>query len=209
METVNEFTNCMRNTLEEAKAALSKAKDDMAKYYDRRRGPTPIFRPGDQVYLDASDIQTTRPSRKLSHRQLGPFPVEKQVGQNAYHLKLPPSMNRLHPVFNVVKLSPAPEDPIPGRQAPPPPPPEIVDGQEEYVVERVLDSRMFWNKLQYLIKWEGYGYQDKSWKPADNVYALYLVAEFHQTHPRVPQKIWALLFKSLPFKHQSFPITSS
>jgi hypothetical protein len=209
LESVNEFTNRMRNTLEEAKAALVKAKDDMARYYDRRRGPTPIFKPGDKVYLDASDIQTTRPSKKLSHRQLGPFPIERQVGTNAYRLKLPQSMSRLHPVFNVIKLSPAPEDPIPGRRAPPPPPPEIIDGQEEYIVEKILDSRLFRGKLQYLIKWEGYSYQDKSWEPVDNVFAPDLIAEFHRTHPGAPRRIRTLHFQSIPFKTQPLPTASS
>ena len=42
------------------------------------------YQPGDRVYLDASDIQTNRPSRKLSHRHLGPFLIERWVGNNAY-----------------------------------------------------------------------------------------------------------------------------
>ncbi|KAG6880929.1 hypothetical protein C0993_003613, partial [Termitomyces sp. T159_Od127] len=63
----------MRAAQEEAKAALTKAKDDMARYYDRGRTPALKYQPGDQVYLDASDITTTRPSKKLSHQQLGPF----------------------------------------------------------------------------------------------------------------------------------------
>jgi hypothetical protein len=62
---------------------------------------------------------------------------------NAYHLTLPPLMKHLHPVFNVVKLTPAPPDPIPSRHAPPPPPPELIDGEEEYIVKEILDSRMF------------------------------------------------------------------
>ena len=57
----------MEDALNEAKAALVKSKDDMAKYYDRTRTTAPDYQPGDKVYLDASDIQTTRPSRKLSH----------------------------------------------------------------------------------------------------------------------------------------------
>jgi len=109
---VNEFTDRMKNTLEEAKSALAKAKDDMARYYNQRRTPAPTYAPGDKVYLDASDIHTTRPSKKLSHRRLGPFLVEKRVGTNAYRLALPPSMKRLHPVFNIVKLTSAPTDPI-------------------------------------------------------------------------------------------------
>ena len=107
VEAVNEFTDWMRDTLEEAKSALTKAKDDMARYYNQRRTPAPTYIPGDKVYLDASDIHTTRPSRKLSHRRLGPFPIEQQVGRNAYRLTLPPLMKRLHPVFNVVKLTPS------------------------------------------------------------------------------------------------------
>ena len=65
----------MKDTLDEAKAALVKSKDDMAKYYDQKRTPAPDYQPRDRVYLDASDIQTTRPSKKLSHRKLGPFPI--------------------------------------------------------------------------------------------------------------------------------------
>jgi len=45
-------------------------------------------------------------------------------------------MRRLHPVFNVVKLSPAPDDLIVRRHRNPPLPPELVDGEEEYVVEK-------------------------------------------------------------------------
>jgi len=51
-----------------------------------------MLAPGDNIYLDASDIQTTQPLKKLSHCHLGPFPVEKQIGMNAYRLTLLPSM---------------------------------------------------------------------------------------------------------------------
>ena len=68
----------MKNTLEEAKVALVKSKDDMARYYNQRRTPAPDYRPGDKVYLDASDISTTRPSRKLSHRRLGPLQLNRR-----------------------------------------------------------------------------------------------------------------------------------
>jgi len=164
-EAVNEFTDRMKDTLEEAKSVLAKAKDDMARYYNRRRSPTPSFSPSDMVYLDSEDIQTTRLSKKLSHRRLGPYPVKRRVGKYAYHLVLPPLMRRLHPVFNVVKLSPAPDNPIVGRCQNPPPPPELVDGEEEYVVEKILNSRMFQRKLQYLVKWEGYGIEGNTWHP--------------------------------------------
>jgi hypothetical protein len=50
-------------------------------------------------------------------------------------------MKRLHPVFNTVKLTPALSDPIKGRCSLPSPPLEIVDGEEEWIVEKILDSK--------------------------------------------------------------------
>jgi len=99
-----------------------------------------VFQPGDQVYLDASDIKTTRLSPKLSHRRLGPFEIERQVEPLAYRLKLPHGLRQLHLVFNVVKLSAAPDDPIPERKLRASPPPIVIDGEPEWEVEEVLDS---------------------------------------------------------------------
>ncbi|GLB43895.1 putative retrotransposable element tf2 155 kda protein type 1-like [Lyophyllum shimeji] len=189
-ETANEFFERMKLAQEEVKAALAKAKDDMARYYDQCRIPAPEYKPGDRVYLDTSDIQTTRPSKKLSHRYLGPYTIERQVGPLAYKLRLPCSMNRLHPVFNAVKLRLAPPDPIAGRRARPPPPPTLIDDEEWFDVEDILDSRFFRRKLQYKVKWKGYGYEDASWEPVENVaHARDLVREFHRRHPDAPKQV--------------------
>jgi len=131
LEMVNEFTGRMKSTTKEAKSAIRKAQEDMAQYYNRKRSLTLVFKPGDRVYLDASDIKTTCPSPKLSHRRLGPFKVECQVGPSAYCLKLPHGMRLLHPVFNVVKLSATPEDPIPGRKPQALPLPIVINGEPE------------------------------------------------------------------------------
>ena len=183
---MNEFTDRMKMALEEAKLALNKAKDNMARYYNQRRLPTPMYQPGDKVYLDASDISTTRPSRKLSHRQLGPYVIDKQVSRNAYRLKLPHPMQRLHPVFNVVKLTPAPHDPIEGCHPIPPPPPELIEGEEEYLVEEILDSKMFHGRLRFLIKWEGYSMEHNTWEYATDVHAPICLEKFYQKNPSAP-----------------------
>ena len=95
LEMVNEFTERMKSATEEAKSAIRKAQEDMTRYYNRKRTPAPVYKPGDQVYLDASDIKTTRLSLKLSHRRLRPFEIERQVGPLAYCLKLPCGMRQL------------------------------------------------------------------------------------------------------------------
>ena len=197
IESVADFQQRMADSLSEARSALVKAKDDMARYYNQRRTPAPVFKPGDRVFLDASDIRTTRPSQKLSHRNLGPFVVERQVSSSAYRLRLPRSMSRLHPVFNVVKLTLAPTDPIPGRRAKPPPPPELVDGEEEYVVEKILDSRLHRGKLQFKVKWKGYGVEENSWESATDVHADTLVRDFYRAHPGAPRLIASASFADL------------
>jgi hypothetical protein len=188
METANEFAGRMRQSLEEAKAALTKAKEDMVRYYNQRHEPTPEYQVGDKVYLDASDIKTTRPSKKLAHRNLGPFSIVKRVGSHAYRLRLPRSLSRLHPVFPVIKLTPAPRDPY-NRRSKPPPLPEIVDDEEHYEVEEILDSRLYRGKLQYLVKWKGFGYEENSWTNEDDVFAPRLVRDFHRTNPAAPRRI--------------------
>ena len=31
------------------------------------------------------------------------------------------------------------------------------------MVEKILDSQLLRNQLQFLVKWEGYGYEENSW----------------------------------------------
>jgi hypothetical protein len=54
--------------LEEAKAALTKAKYKYVLYYNCQCEPAPIFAPGNIVWLDRSDITTNWLSSKLLHR---------------------------------------------------------------------------------------------------------------------------------------------
>jgi hypothetical protein len=93
IEAVNEFADCMKSMLDEAQAVLAKSKDDMVRYYNQRRTPAPKFEVGNKVFLDASDINTTRPTKKIAHHYLCPYPIVRAVGSHVYCLKLPPSMS--------------------------------------------------------------------------------------------------------------------
>jgi hypothetical protein len=190
----------MQSALTKAKSALAKAQNDMIHYYNRRWEPAPEYTPGDKVYLDGSDIQTSRPSKKLTHRLIGPYVVEHHVRLYAYHLQLSQSMSCLHPVFPVVKLMPAPMDLIPGRQSNTPPDPILVDGEEHYEVEAVLDSHISWGRLQYLIRWKGYSYEHNSWENTKDVHSPTLVAKFYSTHPGAPRQIHQAHFYYIAFQ---------
>jgi hypothetical protein len=176
---VKEFAEQMAKGVKEAKAALAKAKDDYAMYYNRHQTPAPKLKPGDRVWLNASDIKTTRPSIKLGHRNLGLYTVERCVGRDSYRLRLPISLRRLHPVFSIVKLFFAPPDPFPGHQTAPPPDLILVEGADHYEVEKVLDSRLWYRRIEYLVKWKGYGTEENMWIPHYNIAAPEAIADFH------------------------------
>ena len=152
LETVNKFTKRIESATKEAKSVICKVQEDMTRYYNWRRSLAPIFKPGDQVYLDTSDIKMTCPSSKLSHHRLEPFEIEHQVGPIAYRLKLSHKLRQLHLVFNVVRLSTTLDNPIPGRKPQALLPPIVVDGEPEWEVKEVLDSHWHWRRFQFLIK---------------------------------------------------------
>jgi len=92
-------------------------------------------------------------------------------------------MKQLYLVFNVVKFTLAPDDPITGCKTEDRPLPIVVDGEAEWEVEEILDSCWHRRRFQYLIKWKGYGYKHNSWESASEVSAPELIAEFHCKHP--------------------------
>ena len=65
----------------------------------------------------------------------------------AYCLRLPYGIKQLHPVFNVVKLTLALNDPITGCTMEDHPLPIVIDGEAEWEVEEILDSRWHWRRF--------------------------------------------------------------
>jgi hypothetical protein len=144
--------------------------------------------PGDQVYLEATNLRTDRPTKKLDDKRFGPFKIKRKVGRAAYELHLPAGWPAVHPVFNESLLTPYRAPSFKSQQKPPPPPP-ILDEQEqvEYEAEVIRDSRRRRGNLQYLVHWKGYPREDDTWEPAANVKnSPDLVEEFHQAHPKRP-----------------------
>ena len=102
-------------------------------------------------------------------------------------------------MFPIVKLLPAADDPIPGRRAKPLPPPVLVEGNEEFEVEKILNSHIRWCHLKYLVKWKGYDSGHNSWAAHYNVHALDVIADFHHLNPRAPHQVNAATFNSISF----------
>ncbi|KAL0149072.1 hypothetical protein M9458_055687 [Cirrhinus mrigala] len=155
---------------------------------DRRRRPNPPYEPRQWVWLSTRDLRLRLPCRKLSPRYVGPFQIIKQITPVSFRLKLP-SEYRISPTFHVSLLKPAdsPEGvEILDETVSQGPPPNIIDGEEVYQVKAILDSRRRRGHLQYLVDWEGFGPEERSWVPATDILDPSLTADFHSSHPDRP-----------------------
>lgn len=111
-----------------------------------------VFNTGDKVFLRSENIATIVPSRKLAAKFLGPYLITEKISNLLYRLRLPRTL-KIHDVFHVSSLEKQRPDTILGRQIKTPPPILTPEGDIEWQVEKVLDSRIFgrWKKLQYLV----------------------------------------------------------
>ena len=161
--------------------------------------------------LNGRNIKTRRPSKKLEHKNRGPFQIEEIVSQLAVRLTLPRKW-KIHNVFHVSLLKPyrtsehrAPPDPsYILREA------DDIEQSEEYDVEEVMSSvergRGNNRRILYLVKWLDYP-ERKDWteepfdnfsvppteklseEPFDNfsVGGLEKLREFHRRNPDAPR----------------------
>ena len=163
------FADDMKKIWLDAEAALRQAAERMKNAYDKHVRPELNLNPGDKVYLESTNLKTDRPSKKLDNRRFGPFAVKRKVGAASYELIIPPNWPAIHPVFHESLLTPFRPPKFASQQRPPPPPPLEVQGDLEYEVEEILDSRKKYGKTQYLVHWKGYPREEDSWQPEANV----------------------------------------
>ena len=130
---------------------------------------------------------------------VGLYLISKIISPNAVELKLPASF-RIDVPINVSRLRPYKPPTIPGQQITPQPPIEI-EGEPEYIVEEILDSRLRRNKLDFLVKWEGYTDENNSWEPETNCRnAPRAIRDFYNKYPNALRRIARMQYEQLKFR---------
>jgi hypothetical protein len=137
----------LQATLTVVKDLMKKAQDRQAQYADRHRQEQ-TFNIGDKVLVNTENItednQHQRPSRKLAPRFIGPFSIIKRIGHIAYKLQLLDIL-KIHPVFYISRLK-AYKDLTsfdPERKVHERPPPILINNEEEYEIEKILDKHIY------------------------------------------------------------------
>jgi hypothetical protein len=144
------------------------------------------FKTGDLVWLEGRNLHLDQPSAKLAPKRHGPFPITKVLSPITYQLTLPYQW-KIHDVFHVDLLTPYIETEFHGPNHTRPPP-DLIDNNEEYEVEQVLNSRRHSRgcKVQYLVKWKGYPNSDNEWVDWDNMHAEDALNDFRRHNPSLP-----------------------
>jgi hypothetical protein len=193
---IPKVTLCLEQLKEariQAHDAMIKAQQSWVKHRD-----TPKYKEGDLVWLEGKNLRVNQPTAKLAPRRHGPFKITQVMSAVNYRLELPTQWS-IHPVFHIDLLTPYKETIMHGPNFTRPTP-ELIDGEEEYSVEKILDSRHFGRRrrLQYLVKWEGYPDAENMWVDKDDVFADDKVREFKASNPDAATHIKRTFFAKSP-----------
>ena len=159
----------------EAKDNLMLAKVFQADQANRKRAPEDVYQVNDLVLLSTANRRKeyastgSGRSAKLFPRHDGPYRVTKAFPHTStYQLNIPNAPSNTCLTFHASQLKRYVSNDstlFPDRELPRDGPIMLPNGQEEHVIERILDERRRGRGWQFLVRWKGYGPGDDEWLP--------------------------------------------
>ena len=146
LEGAREFMKRMRKMQEEAQAALKKVQKEMKRQVDRKKREAEEYWEGDLVLLSTKDLKWQmkgRQTKKLTERFIGPYKVKRVISTNVVELELPETI-KIYPVVNVSQIRRYKEQ-VSGQKKQLALP-VIIEGEEEYKVEKIINKRKRYGK---------------------------------------------------------------
>jgi len=102
----------------------------------------------------------------LTERFVGPYRIKKIISSNAIELELPSTV-KIHPVVNVSRIRRYVGQ-VEGQKKEQLFP-VIIEGEEEWEVERILNKRRVREKNKYLVCWKGFTAESDTWEGKENL----------------------------------------
>jgi len=155
----------------------------MKKFANRRQREKEEYRVGDLVLLSTKDLKWQmkgRRSEKLIEHFVDPYKVKGIISSNAIELELSKSI-RIYPVVNISRVQ-LYKPQVEGQKKTPPKP-VIIEGEEKFEIEKILNKRMIRGKEKFLVRWKGYTVEEDTWENRENLEnAKELVEEFERIY---------------------------
>ena len=130
--------------------------EEIKKYVNRKRGEVDNYKVGDLVILSTKDLKyqmVGRRTEKLTERFVGPYKIKKIILSNAVELELPSTV-KIHLVVNISRIHKYVGQ-VEGQKKKQPAL-VIIEGEEEWEVERILNKQQVRGKDKYLVCWKGF-----------------------------------------------------
>ena len=170
-----EMLDRVKLDVQEAKDNLMLAKIFQADQANRYRTKEDAYKIGDKVMLSTANRRKEYAPpgsgrvTKFFPRHDGPYEVTAAYPQTStYKLGIPDAAPNMCLTFHASQLKryvPNKVDLFPDRELERPGPVTTSSGEKEHVIDRIVDERKRGRGYQYLVRWKGYGEEDKEWLP--------------------------------------------
>ncbi len=160
---VKNISEQMNKTLIFAREALIKTRKQMMNQANKHRKKI-NYKIESKMFLNERNIIIARLFKKLDDKMLNSFKITDSV-DFFYKLKLSDTM-RIHDVFHSELLYSVVNDSLSDQKN------EssksiVINDEDEWKIDDILNSRQYWRRLQYQVKWKSYD-NDLNWYNADD-----------------------------------------
>ncbi len=177
MTKVENISEHMNKTLKFARESLVKTQKQIMKQVNKHRKEVD-YEIKSKMFLNKRNIITARSFKKLDDKMLDSF-TNLDLVDSSYKLKLSESMH-VHDVFQSDLLCSAVDDLLPDQKN------EfsdsiVINDEDEWKIDDILNFRRYRRRLQYKVKWNDYD-NDLNWYNADDdefMNAQKVVDDFH------------------------------
>ncbi len=160
---VENISEHMNKTLKFARESLVKTREQMMKQVNKHRKEVD-YEIESKMFLNERNIVTARSFKKLDDKMLDSF-TNLDFIDSSYKLKLSESMH-VHDVFHSDLLRSVVDDFLPGQKNEPSGS-IVVNDEDEWKIDDILNFRRYQRRLQYRVKWNDYD-NDLNWYNADD-----------------------------------------
>ena len=142
------------------------------------------FSKGDKVWLEAKNLKHSIINSKFTLKREGPFTIIKVLSSIIYQLCLSKTW-KIHSVFHASLFTPYQENKVHGQNFPALPP-NLIEGEEEYEIKKILRHCGAPSACMFLIRWKGYLAEEDSWIDERELkHAESALEDYKRLHPSI------------------------